>query len=744
MYTSLRCHLSILFASLALSPVAFAQVARPASTASDEPVMLSEFNVTATADNSYIASESVTGSRVATKIQDLPFQVNVITSEFLNDFDFFEIDSSMAYTSSLTGLDTQGNYNLRGFGATFQLRNGFYRLGLIDRVNVDRIEVIKGPNAAIYGQTSPSGLVNIIAKRPRTTAAQRLAVTAGSNELIRGELNVGGRIGSVGGVELTHLFSASAMNREFDTAYAQLKQRAISEAVLAKVNSNTSLLAEVEFSQRRSTPAVTTVPYIATRSGTRYTYTGQIASQFKNFNQSGPTGEQNREILTGNLTFEHRFNPVWSTRIAGYWYGREALNFNTSAGNQFDPTTNLIVGRNPILSTLNEDGGAMQADLLAHYWTGNRTLEHKTLLTFDWASNWRYRHETKPLTSVIGSTDVNVLAPNYAVPSRDRWTIVTRNDHTRNDVMGAYLRQQTAMLDGRLIAFGGVRYDHVTFNLNFGDQFNVGGSRPGSLNNAGTVDHFTDDAVSPSLGLNFKLTKNVALYANYSRSFFPNAQASKLGDPRLPNERAKGYDYGIKSSLLDERLIFTLGGYTITRNGVKATVIENGTAVDRAAGEQKADGVEFDFTYRLADSVTILGGYGYTDARVAANGRDLDSVGRRPSGVPKDNGGLAIKLNFTGGLKGLSLTAGVKYIGEAAPDSLATVSGGNPDLARRNYVTPGFTTVDAGLAYHWRTGERYSHGVRVSARNLFDDDYLTSNLNAGESRGYFISYTLAH
>src|SRR4051812_5629143 len=89
----------------------------------EEVVELSPFTVTAN-NSGYVASESITGSRVATPIKDLPFTVNVITSEFMNDFDFFDISSDLAYTSSLTGLDTQGNYNLRGYGATFQLRNG--------------------------------------------------------------------------------------------------------------------------------------------------------------------------------------------------------------------------------------------------------------------------------------------------------------------------------------------------------------------------------------------------------------------------------------------------------------------------------------------------------------------------------------------------------------------------------------------------------------------------------------------
>lgn len=718
---------------------------QPAAPIDEETVTLSPFEVRATQADDYIASESVTGSRVATPIKDLPFAINVITSEFLNDFDFFELDSSMAYTSSLTGLDTQGNYNLRGYGATFQLRNGFYRLGLIDRVNVDRVEVIKGPNAAIYGQTSPAGLVNIISKRPKTKNSQRLSVTVGDNEMRRGELNVTGPIGSVGGVALYHILSASGMDRGYDIDFAKLQQRTFSEAILAKFSDKTSLLAEFEYSQRKSVPAVSEVPLVVTRVGTRYVYTNEFARQFELLNQTGGNSQQDRQVSTGTVTLEHRFNRTFSARVSGYLYGRNAVNFNTSAGDQYYPVTNIIAGKNPTYSILNEDGGAVQADLLAHYWTNAGKLEHKTLVTIDWSTNWRYRHETKPLSSVIGSVELNVANPDFTVPDKSLWNVVTRSDHTRNNVLGFYLRQQTAMLKGRLIAFGGVRYDHVTFDLDFGNQYNTGGSNPGSLRNVGERDYFTDDAISPNFGVNYKLTPKLAVFANYSRSFFPNAQSSRLGDPRLPNERAKGFDLGFKASYFDDKLVFTLSAFSIERNGVKASLIENGQTVERAAGRQEAEGVEFDFTWRPTDGLTILGGYGYTDARVVDNGRDLDAIGRPPGGVPKDNGGIAIRYRLPGVLRGFSVNAGFKYLGDSHPFSLVTVSGGNPDLARRDIVIPSSYTIDSGISYRWRQRQYgVSHTVRASVRNLLDSDDLTPRAGRPEGRAFYLAYTVNH
>src|SRR5512137_1320374 len=155
--------LALFFLAPAFSQTAPSAVAKPG-----EVVELNPFVVAAGTQDGYIASESVTGTRMRTPIKDLTFGVNVVTSEFLEDFAFFEIGENFAYTSSLSSFDNGGgNVNMRGYGATSFLRNGFLRLGLVDRVNVDRIEILKGPAASMYGMTTPAGMVNIITKRPK-------------------------------------------------------------------------------------------------------------------------------------------------------------------------------------------------------------------------------------------------------------------------------------------------------------------------------------------------------------------------------------------------------------------------------------------------------------------------------------------------------------------------------------------------------------------------------------------------
>lgn len=723
---------------LGLSVLVFAVGAR-AQTApaarGDDIIQLTEFTISEKKLDGYIASESVTGTRVATQIKDLPFSVSVITSEFMNDFDFFDLGADLAYTASLNGVDTQGNSTLRGYGGTFTLRNGFYRLGLNDRINTDRIEIIKGPNAAIYGATSPAGLVNYVSKRPNATPSQYLRVTAGSDSLWRGETNVKSPLGSLRGVKFYQLFSAQAENSDSETPFASTKKRFIGESILAQFPGGATLLAEFEWSQRDSVTATSTVPY--EYNLTSRTYSSTLRPDLGRFSQGGPDSEQDRESTSAYLTFEKRWNKTWSTRAGGFFYKRQAFNFNTGSSDQFDPVQRRFGRGNTLWDPLNEDGAAAQIDTLADWSLRNGALKNKTLLTLDYSQNWRYRQQRQVNSRVFSITGVRLDAPDYTLPPHSAFAIVTRNDKTRWDTRGFFLRQQTTALDGRLIGFAGLRRDSVTYNFTFGNQYNAAG---GALRTPGLVSRYTDSAWSPSVGLNYKLTKQVSFYTSRSESFTPAGQSARLGEPHLENETSQGWDYGFKSAFLDDRLIFTVGGFYIERFGVKTTVRDPITGLNEvvAAGTQLSKGVEFEGSWRVNNDLTVQASLSTVWARILYNGNATTDVGRRPAGVPDDQASFTWRYSFRAlGFPGLMWNGGVVYTGSAFPNSTATD-------ARRNVQTGSATIVNSGLTYSWRSGDRWRHSVRLSAKNLLEKEYLTPRAELGSSRGIFVAYTLQH
>jgi outer membrane receptor protein involved in Fe transport len=746
-----RCIAFILVSGFAFHAALRAQTANSAPK-TDETVKLSEFTVSENSDNSYVASESITGTRVRTPIKDLTFTVNVITSEFLQDFAYFEIND-LGYTSSVNNFDNGGgNVNIRGYGATSYLRNGFLRLGLVDRVNIDRIEVIKGPAAAIYGMTTPAGMVNIITKHPKEKPTQSFSIAAGSYQTTRADFNAAGPITSDG--RNTYAFSAGFFERNYDTPWNFSRTQTYSLAVEHKFSPTSKVLVELEWLGRHTNPggaipfrSVSTAPATARIQG--------LATELKYFNQNGPHSEQNRDVSSLNLTYENRLGDVWSLRVGGAAFHRHSLAFNNGNSTTFDVLTRRLTGRTASKAWISEDGAAGQFDLLAHYKLFGGRIDNKTLFTADHSQYWKY-NPTKQLPSAVNanvnfySASLNVDDPDYRVPdfAADVYTNLNRKLDTRVDVNGGFLRQQITTLNNRLIAVAGTRVDNVTFN--FWDK------AAAAANPAGTtsINHFHDFQFSPMAGVNYKITPQIAFYANRSNSFSPNAQRATAG--LNASETARGWDYGFKCGFLEDKLQFTLGGYYIDRTGVTATeVAANGTTVTTSAGNQNAKGVELDFTWRATSDLTFLGGYGYVNAKTTANGRDLDSIGRRPAKLPAVTYGLALKYNLTPIAKGLALNAGVTFTGQTFPDSIA---GGINEPAssplrgytlshdgRRTLSLPSYTLVDLGLSYRLRVADsKFSHSIRFNVKNATDLSYIDTQKKPGDHRGVYVSYAINH
>lgn len=726
-------------AGLVFAPTLHAQAAPAAATPRpDDLVTLSEFTVSADSERGYIASESITGTRVATKIKDLPFSVSVITNEFMRDFDFFDIARDMVYTASLNNVDSQGNSSLRGFGATFTLRNGFYRLGLNDRINTDRVEVIKGPNAAIYGSTSPAGLINYVSSVPKFTPSQRVTYTAGGNELNRGEITVNTPLGTFAGVKFAQLFNAQANNVSSETTYGRTRNRLIAYSLLGQFGDGSTLNFELEWSKKKEVTSTSQVPF-EYRTSTR-TYSSVRRLDLARFSQGGPDSVQNRELTSAYLTYDKRWNRTFSTHAGGYVYARHAFNFNNSSTDQFDPTTGRFNrSTNVLADPLNEDGGGVQVDTLADYPLLNGKLQNKMLLTVDVSQNWRYRQQAGVNTRIWTISPPTLINPDYTLPPRWAFNVITRRDKTRWDVQGFLLRQQTTALDGRLIGFASLRHDSVTYNFNFGNQFNRAG---GALATPGQVVHYTDNAWSPNVGANYKITRHLSAYASKSQSFSPQGQVAKLGDPRLKNETSVGWDYGLKASYLDDALIFTVGGYYIDRFNVKTTRLDPVTGLNEtvAAGTQLAKGIEFEGSWRVSANLMFQASYSYTNARIVYNGNALSDIGQRPAGLPTDQGSLIWKYSFDRGLlKGLSWNTSIVYSGISYPDSTAALND-----ARRYVSAPRYFNFGTGLTYAWtQASPKIKHSVRLSAKNLFDREYLTSRGGLADPRGLFVAYTLS-
>jgi hypothetical protein len=159
-------------------------VASATAAASDEAVMLSPFEVRE-ANNGYYASNTMSGTRLNTKLGDLASSISVVTKQQMSDFAMLDINDIFNYEASTEGTgnftdftvdrngmvadnilsNPQGANRIRGMGAANIALNNFATSGRvpIDPINIDSVEISRGPNSNIFGLGQGSGTVNLIA-----------------------------------------------------------------------------------------------------------------------------------------------------------------------------------------------------------------------------------------------------------------------------------------------------------------------------------------------------------------------------------------------------------------------------------------------------------------------------------------------------------------------------------------------------------------------------------------------------
>jgi iron complex outermembrane recepter protein len=768
---------------------------------SGEVVTLSEFNVNATEDRGYVASETVTGSRVATKIIDLPYTVNVLTSEFFEDFAMFELGDNITQVGSFTSLDIGGGFTLRGFSATSQLRDGFYRLGRYGSSNIDRMEIIKGSNAAVYGRTSPGGMVNMISKQPRTREAKRLTINFGSYHTQRFVLETTGPVAESHLGKTYYILTASQYQRGFNQDYARNHNDEYYLALKHVFPDNSNLLVSAEyFHQTRHAPP-SAAPLITDLKGTASNLDDEAigyAANLAGYNATGPNSELNRANTGYTAVYEKKLSDVWTVRGAGNYFRARRWDFNQNnnwGGITINSTTasaNLVTARGatPNKGLIMEDGGGIQADALAHYWFGNHKVENRTLVTIDfndyyrWDPTWNFGPATDAALTAWNGVRSVTLTPDYApvapVQYFSKWfqwggEVLSRLTRRRTTVLGGLLRHQSSFLDGRLLTFVGARFDAVRFQeRDFRNSIDaVTGTvyAPGAAIPAGTtlilpgaMIKRTVTQTKPNAGVNYKLTSALRVFANYSESYFVNQTDNP--ETFVPSsykpETAKGYDYGFKGDMLNGRLTWTVSGFYATRQAVSVSdTFESppgsGTFVtqNRRDGDQLVRGYELDANWRATDELSVLASWGhvysiYTDFGSASP----LAIGRRVNGVAPENGSISARYEpRSGWARGFSANLQWTYVAATpsespnAGDTYTTV-GNQRVLSRTTYQwrlrTPSYGLWNGAIRYTWHANSRWDHTIALNVNNAADLSYLKTNKQFGDPRGVFFTYTLGH
>jgi iron complex outermembrane recepter protein len=728
------------WAQTAPSDAQASSTAAPAPAAS-EVVQLSPFDVAAQEVHGYTSAESVTGTRIASKLIDLPFAVDVVTNAFMNDFAAYNLNDQLAYVSGFSPSEVTGQFQLRGFASPITMVDGFRRIGLVGTVDIDRIEVIKGSAASIYGAITPGGAVNIITKQPTMTPEQSLDFGAGSDSFYRATLSSSGPVGN--SRTLFYRVDLEDSFNKYSQEFASKHASSVAVKFEYKPDDATTVMLSLEHDELYEHPFVQaltvtekrTMPW-AGNAITESQYYGMalVPQGLLNYNYAGPESYDHNRVSSATVSVEHRFSDVWSVKFgandftnpynaqsvgSGAYYPYGTGNVTLDANGNVQQTFAPEVKDQPQATWSPQQGGGYQLDNLFSFKTGS--VSHKLLFTTDYYGLAQRNQNLVPTVTTSGgtsqATDYYGLYSPYTPPSYYTsavtwapymgygwnttlygadpavYNATTTDQRTFAGDYGLFGSERASMLGDRLILMAGGRWDWVHNDV---ANYNIPAvGNPASLVLSEPANYqsfsYNTSAWTYQLGASLKVLPDVNLYANKSSAFNPQPQINSFTGLPLPNNKSDGYEFGFKTALLNERLAisvdrFVINEYNLVQNETDPVTGQKDTIL---SGEQEAKGYELDFNYQATNNLQFFGDWGYTQTEVLQSDTITFLNGLPARRVPRDNVGVGLRYQIShGALKGLYFVGGGKYYSK----SLVNLGSGKSLIPGPNGTKSGSTS----------------------------------------------------
>jgi iron complex outermembrane recepter protein len=667
-------------------------VAQPAGNQSDSVVL---DTVEVEGSRNTISTATTLGTKTSTPLAEVPQSISVISRDEIELRNAKSVAEALRYTAGVStdayGEDPRGYSwaSIRGFDVSFdsQFLDGLRLTNyeFTEAFGLEQIEVVKGPGSVLYGQSTPGGLINSRTKRPVSAAFGEASVELGSDQSFETTIDTGGPLTGNGTVlyRLTALFRD---NNEDSNGYDVDAQRYyIAPAVTFNLSEATSLTVLASYFHGESTQVPGFFPDAAGNP------TGVYCNN-PNFDY-----EEN-DIYRLGYELEHRATADLTLRQHARVSRYDVLDYYTNIDSYTPPST---VNQTASVSEVEARTFAIdhQAELNL---TGDR-IDQTLLGGVDYirtSGDSRYFDEPIP--------GIDLSNPVYAPIPRP--TTLLDDSHQSIQQIGLYAQDQIKF-DTRWIATLSARYDWVTNKVR--DNLFGGHTRQ------------DDEALSTRAGFAYAATNGFVPYISYSTSFFPNSGTDFSGDPFDPTE-GEQYEIGLKYAPQNSRGTATLSIFELTQSNVLTDDLANaGFSVQ--TGEVRSRGVELEGKFALTENLNLLVSVSHADVDITES--NAGDKGNTPGLTPQTLASSWLDYTFhDGAFSGLTLGAGVRYIGFTYSDSFET---------RKN---DDYVNFDLAIRY-LRGAWAYS----VNVNNVFDKVNLSSDgYTFNESGGRTVRASVAY
>lgn len=633
----------------------------------------------------YLAADSVTATKTDTPLLDVPQTITVVTRERLDDQAARSMADVLRYLPGATIGQGEGNRDqvtLRGQNTTAD----FFLDGVRDDVqyyrslyNIQRVEVLKGPFALIFGRGGGGGIINRVQKTP---SADALAIggsaSVNSFGAWYGAADINAPISGDAAFRLNADYEKLQNNRD----YFDGRRYAINPYLAADLGNGWRAGLSYEYvNDDRVTDRG--VPSIATGAGQpNRPITGYRDTFFgvPGVNRAGIEAHIVKARLDGKLAA----NLDWSTTVL---YGDFDKFYTNAYANGAATSQTGTVALAGYTDATTRQNFIAQSNLV---WDAALAgIDNKILFGLEYGHQDSANNRRNAVLSNSRLDLANIVYPTvtFGALANDRVSDVR--------FLSAYVQDQISFGEQVDLVLG-LRYDR--FEIDGTDR--IGTPRPFAR---------TDEELSPRIGVIFKPRESISLYGSYSQSFLPRSGDQFLtlsaSDQNLAPERFTNYELGAKWDIRPD-LNATLALFQLDRTNATTPDPANPAATINV-GETRTRGIELALTGRIMPGWQMSGGYTYQDARLRGN----DSV--RLGQVPEHQLALWNRYDF---MRGLGVGLGV--VRQSSQFAAIRTSATTTRL-------PAFTRVDAALFYD--VSERL--GLQLNVENLLDEQYFADAHN---------------
>ncbi|WP_299330038.1 TonB-dependent siderophore receptor [uncultured Psychrobacter sp.] len=666
----------------------------------------------------YADSYRTTGTKTALDPEDAPMSYTRIDQDLLQKRQADSVNAALRYepgvsTESRGTVSIFDEYNIRGFKTYSNFYDGL-RLpydgawNLMPQVDVyatEAVEVVKGPASSLYGYASPGGMVNQVAKAPKSTQENEVQLRLGNQNLKEVAVD------STGPITDTLNYRLVALKRQKDGQMQTTEEERllINPSLEWQATDDVSILANLFYQDDPEMVPSTPLPAVGTVYKASYGKLGSDAYAGDEWNKFS------KEVFMPSVTVNWDINDKLTFKHITRYTDAEAEQRNMYNSGGFVDGSDTILNR--VAYTTDENMDNWTTDNQLAYTFDTENTSHNLLFGAEYQetdSNAVYYD-----AGANGTPNLDLSNPDFSQINTATLPLDTyrQTQDIEQSQLGFYVQDEMKWQDLTVVA--GLRHD------NFESTTKQTDASQGAVYNNET---FGNDASETSgrFAAIYDFDNGLSPFVSYSESFQPVVGSNFITNEPFDPSTADQLEAGLKYLSPDRATKGTLAVFDITQQNV---VVTNPADYRQKVqtGEIESKGFEVSASRMLNDWVDVAASYSYTDAEITEEEINPEVIGNTPAQIAKHKATLWADYYAT---DKLTLNAGVRY-----EDGIQIDKQNSDEL-------PSVTLVDIGGNYQINP----MLAVGASINNLFDKRYVgacydTENCWMGPERQMSVSAT---